>query len=230
MLLRVILLCELARYTVCFISGTIYTKLDQLHGNDEKLEKKRKVRRKSFAAREDLLDEMNKVARQGDLSLYRFLNQIFELTLRANEMGVTFSNLLDSRELLKDAMEGGFTLGLESLWYEMAEIAYAKAKNKTLSAWFDAGVWFAKRYVTGETDEPFEVFKKDLKDFTWNVPELDVDNKSDTVSVRIVSPRFTEAYTFLFLSFLEGALDAFGYKVDSKEVSRGLIRLEAVKN
>jgi len=230
MLLRVILLCDLARYTVCFISGTIYTKLNHLQGNDEKLEKKRKVRRKSFAAREDLLDDMNKVAKQGDLSLYRFLNQIFELTLRANEMGVTLSSLLDSRELLKDAMEGGFTLGLESLWYDMAEIAYTKAKNKTLSAWFDAGVWFAKRYVTGETDDPFEAFKKDLKDFTWNVPELDVANKSDSVSVRIVSPRFTEAYTFLFLSFLEGALDAFGYKVDSKEVSRGLIRLEAVKN
>jgi hypothetical protein len=194
------------------------------------LEKKRKLRRKSFAAREDLLDGMNKVAKQGDLSLYKFLNEVFELTLRAEELGVNLSSLMDSRELLKDAMEGGFTLGLESLWYEMAEIAYDKAKNKSLKAWFDAGVWLAKRYVTGETDDPFEAFKKDLKDFTWNVPELDVNKKADTVSVRIVSPRFTEAYTFLFLSFLEGALEAFGYTIDSKEISRGIIRLEAVRN
>jgi hypothetical protein len=194
------------------------------------LEKKRKLRRKSFAAREDLLDGMNKVAKQGDLSLYKFLNEVFELTLRAEELGVNLSSLMDSRELLKDAMEGGFTLGLESLWYEMAEIAYDKAKNKSLKAWFDAGVWLAKRYVTGETDDPFEAFKKDLKDFTWNVPELDVNKKADTVSVRIVSPRFTEAYTFLFLSFLEGALETFGYTIDSKEISRGLIRLEAVRN
>jgi hypothetical protein len=194
------------------------------------LEKKRKLRRKSFAAREDLLDGMNKVAKQGDLSLYKFLNEVFELTLRAEELGVNLSSLMDSRELLKDAMEGGFTLGLESLWYEMAELAYDKAKNKSLKAWFDAGVWLAKRYVTGETDDPFEAFKKDLKDFTWNVPELDVNKKADTVSVRIVSPRFTEAYTFLFLSFLEGALETFGYTIDSKEISRGLIRLEAVRN
>ncbi len=194
------------------------------------MEKKRKLRRKSFAAREDLLDGMNKVAKQGDLSLYKFLNEVFELTLRAEELGVNLSSLMDSRELLKDAMEGGFTLGLESLWYEMAEIAYDKAKNKSLKAWFDAGVWLAKRYVTGETDDPFEAFKKDLKDFTWNVPELDVNKKADTVSVRIVSPRFTEAYTFLFLSFLEGALETFGYTIDSKEISRGLIRLEAVRN
>jgi len=194
------------------------------------LEKKRKLRRKSFAAREDLLDGMIKVAKQGDLSLYKFLNEVFELTLRAEEVGVNLSSLMDSRELLKDAMVGEFTLGLESLWYEMAEIAYDKAKNKSLKAWFDAGVWLAKRYVTGETDDPFEAFKKDLKDFTWNVPELDVNKKADTVSVRIVSPRFTEAYTFLFLSFIEGALETFGYTIDSKEISRGLIRLEAVRN
>ena len=191
---------------------------------------KRKIKRKSFAARGDLLDRMNKVAKQGDLSLYGFLNEVFELTLRANELGVNFRSLIDSRELLKAAMASGFTLGLESLWYEMAEIAYTKAKMKALKTWFDAGVWLAKRYVTGETDDPFEAFKKDLKDFTWNVPELELNKEADAVSVRIVSPRFTEAYTFLFLSFLEGALEAFGYKIDSKEISRGIIRLEAVRD
>ena len=190
---------------------------------------KRKIKRKSFAARGDLLDRMNKVAKQGDLSLYKFLNEVFELTLRANGLGVNLSSLIDSRELLKAAMEGGFTLGLESLWYEMAELAYSKAKNKALQSWFDAGVWFAKRYVTGETADPFEAFSKDLKDFTWNVPELDVNKKAGKVTVRVVSPRFTEAYTFLFSSFLEGTLETFGYKIGNKEISRGIIRLEAVK-
>jgi hypothetical protein len=193
------------------------------------LEKKRKVRRKSFAAREDYLNSMNKIAKESDLSLYGFVNQVFALTLRANELGVNFSTLLDSRELLKSARESGFTLGLERLWYEMAELAYAKSKKKSRKSWFDAGVWFAKRYVTGETEEPFEEFRNDLKDFTWNIPELELSKEADTVSVRIVSPRFTEAYTFLFESFLEGALETFGYKIDDKEISRGIIRLEAVR-
>jgi len=133
------------------------------------------------------------------------------------------------RELLKDARENGYTLGVESLWYEMSEIAYDKAKKKALQTWFDAGVWLAKRYVTGDTEDPFEVFKNDLKDFTWNVPELEVNKKEDKLSVRIVSPRFPESYTFLFTAFLEGALETFGYKIDGKEVSRGIIYLEATK-
>jgi len=194
------------------------------------LEKKRKVRRKSFAAREDFLNSMNKIAKASDLSLYGFVNEVFALILRANELGINLSALIDSRELLKSAMESGFTLGLERLWYEMAELAYGKAKNESLKSWFDAGVWFAKLYVTGEADDSFEAFKNDLKDFTWNVPELELNKAADSVSVRVVSPRFTEAYTFLFTSFLEGALETFGYKIDGKEISRGIIRLEAVRN
>ena len=190
---------------------------------------KRKVKRKSFAAREDLLDKMNKVAKENDLSLYAFVNEAFRSTLEANDLGVNLRTLITSRELLNDARDNGYTLGLESIWYEMADIAYSKAKKRALNAWFDSGVWLAKRYVTGETAEPFEEFKKDLKDFTWNVPELEVNGKAGNVSVRIVSPRLPESYTLLLTSFLEGALETFGYKIGSKEVSRGIIRLEAAK-
>jgi len=194
------------------------------------LEKKRKVRRKSFAAREDYLNEMNRISNESDLSLYGFVNQVFALIIRANELGVNINNLIDSRELLKTAKENGFTLGLERLWYEMTELAYAKSKQESLKSWFDTGFWFAKRYVTGDGDDPFEAFKNDLQDFTWNIPELKLKKKSDAISVRILSPRFTEAYTFLFTAFIEGALEAFGYKSEEKEISRGIIRLEAVRD
>jgi len=126
---------------------------------------------------------MNKIAKESDLSLYGFVNEVFELILRANELGVNLSALIDSRELLKSAMDRGFTLGLERLWYEMAELAYGKAKNESLKSWFDTGVWFAKRYVTGEADDSFEAFKNDLKDFTWNVPPS---------GTRLMAKRFLE--------------------------------------
>jgi hypothetical protein len=197
----------------------------------EKKRKAKKVKRKSFAAREDLLAGMNKVAKENDFSLYGFVNEVFKSTLRVNKLGVNLNTLIDSRELLKDAREKGYTLGLESLWYEMSNIAYDKAKKKSIQTWFDAGIWLAKRYVTGDTEDPFEAFKNDLKDFTWNIPELELNNneEKDKLSIRIVSPRIPEAYTFLFKAFLEGALETFGYKINSKEVSRGIIILEAVK-
>ena len=175
------------------------------------------------------MERMNKIAKKNDVSLYSFVNEVFELTLRVNELGLNLRNLIDEREVLRAARENGYLLGLESLWYEMAELAYAKAQKKALQTWFDAGVWLAKRYVTREKGDSFEEFKNDLKDFTWNIPEFEVNKKSGKVSVRIVSPRFSESYTLLLTSFLEGALGTFRYKIKSKEVSRGIISLEAVR-
>jgi hypothetical protein len=191
---------------------------------------KRKVKRKSFAAREDLLEEMNVIAKENELSLYRFVNEVFELNLKVNELGISLRELIFSRRLLNDARENGFTLGLESLWYEMAELAYNNSKKKALESWNHAGVWLAKRYATAEIENPFEKFKTDLQDFTWNVPELDLTQQGERLIVRLVSPRFTESYTELFSAFLEGAVKTFGYEIDAKEVSRGIIRLEATKS
>jgi hypothetical protein len=191
---------------------------------------KRKVKRKSFAAREDLLEEMNKIAKENELSLYRFVNETFELNLKVNELGISLQELIHSRRLLNDARENGFTLGLESLWYEMAELAYNNSKKKALESWTHAGVWLAKRYETAEIEEPFEQFKIDLQDFTWNVPELDLTKQGERLIVRLVSPRFTESYTELFSAFLEGAIKTFGYEIETKEVSRGIIRLEATRS
>jgi hypothetical protein len=173
---------------------------------------------------------MNKIAKENELSLYRFVNEVFELTLKVHELGVNMRTLIYSRRLLNDARENGFTLGLENLWYDMAELAYDKNKKNALQSWNESGIWLAKRYVTSEIEDPFETFTKDLKDFTWNVPEFEVNKEIDKIKVRLVSPRFTEAYTKLFTSFLEGAIQTFEYTVDNKEISRGIIRLDATKN
>ncbi len=172
---------------------------------------------------------MNKVAKENELTLYGFVNEAFDLTLKASELGVNLRTLIDSRELLKVAREKGYTLGLESLWYEMSEIAFNEAKTKSLQIWFNAGVWLAKRYVSDDVEDPIEEFKKDLKEFSWNVPELEINKKNKRISVRVVSPRFSESYTSLFSSLFEGALETFGYKIDNKEIARGIICLEAIK-
>ena len=180
-------------------------------------------------AREDLLNRMGEVAKERGSSMYELVNETFELVIASQNLGLNLKKVVDSRKRLEDARALGFILGLESLWYEMADLAYEKGKRQALKSWFDAGVWFATRYVTGDFESPLLEFKSDLAGLIWNVPEFTLENTSDKVSVRVTSPRFTESYTFLFAAFLEGALKAFGYKIDSEDVSRGVIRLEALK-
>jgi hypothetical protein len=188
-----------------------------------------KVKRKTLVAREDLVDRLSEVAKQRGYSLYAMVNEVLELAVKAEETGVDLKRVVEERDILEAAREAGFILGLESLWYEMAELAYEKARSRALKSWFEAGVWLAKRYATGEVEDAFAAFKKDLEAFTWNALEFTIEKAGEKVSVRIISPRFTESYTVLFTSLLEGALDAFGYKIANKEISRGAIRLEALQ-
>jgi hypothetical protein len=185
--------------------------------------------RKAFFAREDLLKRLSAVAKERGCSLYELVNEIFELAVACDSLGSNLKMAVDSRRELSAAKGAGFVLGLENLWYEMTNLAFKKDKRAVLKSWFDAGVWFATRYVSGDGDVPLLDFRGDLVAFTWNAPELKLINSGNKVSLSVTSPRFTESYTVLFAAFLEGALKAFGFKVIDKEVSRGVIRLESVR-
>ena len=187
-----------------------------------------KVKRKTLVAREDLVNRLGLMAKKHGYTLFRLVNEILELVIQAEEEGLNLRRIFEDSRTLKSAKQAGFILGLESLWYDMAELAYGKARRKAVKSWFEAGKWLAKRYATGDAEDPFEAFRNRLEAFTWNAPELSIERSGKEVSIRIVSPRFPESYTVLYTAFLEGALEAFGYQVAEREVSRGNIRLKAV--
>jgi len=187
-----------------------------------------KVKRKTLFAREDLANRLSDIAKQHGYSLYSLVNEILELAVQAEDAGINLRKIFEENQIIKSAKRDGFILGLENLWYDMAEMVYEKAKDEAIQKWFEAGVWFAKRYVTAEIERPFEVFIRNLEAYTWNVPELTIEESEGTVSIRMISPRFPESYTVLYSAFLEGALKTFGYEIASREVSAGMIRLKAV--
>ncbi len=172
---------------------------------------------------------MVKVAKAQGCSLYELVNEIFQLAIDSDQLNFSLKRVVEERKTLETAKSAGFVLGVESLWYEMAEIAYKKDKKNALKSWFDSGVWFAARYVTENVQAPVDLFKEDLSAFTWNAPEFELEMLGSKASVKVTSPRFNEAYTFLFASFLLGALEKFGYVPVGQEISRGVIRLDAVR-
>jgi hypothetical protein len=193
--------------------------------------KKSNIRRKTFVAREDLLDRIVGIAQTQGCSQFELINDILQLAIDSDKLNINLRRVFEERKILETAKVSGFILGLEHLWYNMADVAYKKDKRAALKNWFETGVWFATRYTTdGIQTQPFDKFKTDLTAFTWNAPEFKFELTGTKASVRIASPRFTEAYTFLFTSFLVGAMEAFGYKSVCQEVSRGMIRLDVERN
>jgi len=136
---------------------------------------------------------------------------------------------MEERNLLKVARERGFILGLENIWFDMAELTCISDREKAAEIWRNAGVWFASRYAMESNGDAVRSLEKELKAFIWNMPEFKLSQGTNELSVRIINPRFSESYSVLFAAFMEGALEALGYAVKSQEVSSGSVRLAAVK-
>jgi hypothetical protein len=182
-----------------------------------------------LAARDDLVDKVGKLAEKQGFTLFGMVNDLLDLALKADSMGISLKEAVDSFELAKEVRDASFTLVLESLLYETAELAYEKASEEALKTWFDAGVWVAQRYIARGAKDPLAAYEQELKVFGWNIPGISLTRSGSDVSFRILSPRFSEAYTILFNRYLQGVLEGSGYQVTFNEVGRGNIRLEAVK-
>ncbi|MCL2358717.1 MAG: hypothetical protein FWC74_03025 [Candidatus Bathyarchaeota archaeon] len=162
--------------------------------------------------------------------MFELVNEIFQLEIESNGINLSLKKMASEHRQLETARQAGFMLGLENVWYDMADLAYGKDKHLAQKSWFDAGVWFASRYTSNDQSRAsLSMFKGDLSAFIWNAPELYFEQTDNQVLIRVTSPRFTEAYTFLFTSFLLGAMQRLGYKPTVQEVTRGVIRLGCVK-
>jgi hypothetical protein len=195
------------------------------------MEKKKLVssRRKMLAARDDLADEIGKIAARRGFTVFGMVNDLLDLAIKVDGMGVSLKDAVDVYALAREVKDASFTLVLESLLYETAETAYQEASEKTLKTWFDAGFWVAQRYLARGVADPVSAFERELKIFGWNIPEISLERSARLVTVRILSPRFSETYTILFNRYLQGFLVTLGYEITFNEVGKGNIRLEAAK-
>jgi hypothetical protein len=184
------------------------------------------LKRKMLAAREDLVDRVSEIADRRGFTLFGMINDMLELVVRAEDMGLSLREIVDRYEVVRAAKEAGFILGLESLWYDVVEEAYRRDEDRVMKRWFEAGVWCAKCYLVKGIEDPLAAFNRDMQAFTWNASEFSiVKREEDEALVRCISPRFPHSYTTLFSAFLEGALNTFGYKCVERDVARGVIQL-----
>jgi hypothetical protein len=183
--------------------------------------------RKMLAAREDLADQMSAIAAQRGLTLFSLVNELLEVSIKVEDMGISLKEAVDAYELTREAQDASFTLVLESLLYDTSDLAYEKASEAALKMWFDAGVWAAKRYVARGVKDPLASYERELKVFGWNISSFTFDKNGPRVSLRLVSPRFSKNFTLLFNHYLLGILKGSGYEMTFNEVGRGNIRLEA---
>jgi hypothetical protein len=182
------------------------------------------MKRKVLWVRLDLADKISMIsARRG--TLYDYVNDIFEQAIRAEELGLTFKDVLDDRWMIKTARDAGFIVVPEKIVYDLAEVSKKRVgKEKMTALWYETGQWYGHYY------EELKKFETAVKRYFWDISEFKISEDGKNAVLTCLSSKFSATYTEIFSKFFEGALNALGYGLIQSEVSRGIINLKFLKS
>ncbi len=189
-------------------------------------------RRKVIAAREDLVNNISILAKRRGATLYSYVNEILEQAIRAEELGVTLRDVLDSYEFLRANKVGGLTpLSIELL----NTIARICGENGCLDQLervaLDSGKWYGEFIImrfkphSSDNRELSRFIEKILRETRWELTEVSVVTEGNELRIRAVSLVLNDDATKIIARYLEGFLNAFGYRVKSCDVRKGILDL-----
>lgn len=177
------------------------------------------MQRKLLAARLDLAEKISEIAaRRG--TLYDYVNDILEQVIRMEAMGINLRDMYDEVAVFKSAKDVGFILLPEPLIMSLAEKAYRADPKGVEAQFFESGQWYGKYY--GGVDRLEEYLKK----YLWSTSEFEIKKSGKGCTLTCLGSSFSVEYLRLLGSFFEGAMDTMGYKTASKDVARGIIRIQ----
>jgi len=185
--------------------------------------------RKMLAAEEEIANRVVEMARRRGVTVFQTVNDILEQALRADGMGLALEEVIDRRGMLERAREVGFTFTIERLLYEVVDTAYKRARKQLSQMWLEMGGWYGK-YFANKREDGLEAFVEAMELLTFGTSEFSLEEDLGVVSVTSVGESFTPGFTDVLSLFIEGALEALGYRQAAKEVSKGIIRLRFEKS
>lgn len=179
-----------------------------------------------LAADEDLANRIVEMAQRRGQTVFQTVNDILAQALRVDDMGLLLDDVVDERGMLEKAKSLGLTFTIESLLYDVVDLAHSNAQKNLSELWYEVGQWYGK-YFDSRSSDGVESFGEamsllNLGDSVYNVDQ----GKGNSVSVSCVGERFTAGFTEVYGLFIEGVFDSLGMELVEKENSKGILRLK----
>ncbi len=189
-------------------------------------------RRKVIAAREDLVNNVSILAKRRGATLYSYVNEVLEQAIRAEELGVTLREVLDSYEFLRANRVGGLTpLSIELL----NTIARICSENGCLQELervaLESGKWYGEfinmRFKPNVSNlkELSKFIERILRETRWELTEVSVSCEGTMLRVRAVSLVLNNDATRIIAKYIEGLMNAVGFKLNNYDLRKGIIDL-----
>ena len=168
--------------------------------------------------------KINEAAGRQGRTLYSYVSEIFEQSIRAYEMNRSLGDIIDDYEILEVHKEAGTALTPPDLLDYLVAKVYAKNSRNLLQLSYNAGRWYGI-YLKERFDDSFKAFMRLLQSGRWDLSEVSTKQNKETIELKCVSAFLSQERTLLIRNFLEGALSSLGYEVKAHDCFKGIIRL-----
>ncbi|NPA96774.1 MAG: hypothetical protein GXO32_04145 [Crenarchaeota archaeon] len=189
-------------------------------------------RRKVIAAREDLVNNVSILAKRRGATLYSYVNEILEQAIRAEELGVTLREVLDSYEFLRANRVGGLTPLSIELLNTIAKICGEKnCLDQLERVALDSGKWYGEFIImrfkpsTRNAKSLSRFIERILRETRWELTEVSVVAEGSQLRIRAVSLVLNNDATKIVARYVEGFINAFGYRMKTCDLRKGIIDL-----
>jgi hypothetical protein len=187
-------------------------------------------KRKMLAAEEDLANKVVELANRRGQTVYQTVNDIIQQALRAEESGLNLKEAVDRQNTLEKAKQMGLTFTVEHLYFQVIDSAYSESKEKIKDLWRDIGFWYGKYFQSRDKD-PVASLKEALELLSFGTSEFRLEKgRNEEISITCIGEKFTKGFTEVYAIFIEAAFSVLGYKLEGKELSRGIIKLKLEKS
>lgn len=179
-----------------------------------------------LAADEDIANRIVEMAQRRGRTVFQTVNDILIQALRVDDMGLLLEDVVDERGMLEKAKNLGLTFTIESLLYDVVELAHSTSEKNLSELWYEMGQWYGK-YFDSRSSGGVESFEEAMSLLTLGDSVYAVDqDKENSVSVSCVGEKFTAGFTEVYGLFIEGVFDSLGMELVEKENSKGILRLK----
>jgi len=182
-------------------------------------------RRKMLAAKEDIANKIVELANRKDMTVYQTVNDILEQALRVEGIGLSLKQVVDERWMHERAQEMGFTFTIEQLVYQIVDAAYEEDEERFARIFKEMGHWYGK-YFQAKHDEPLDALRDSLELFCLGNTEYSLEQTPRRLMLSFIGERLSPGYTELFSVLMEEILLVLGYKMNGKEIRRGMLKME----
>ncbi|KYH37386.1 MAG: hypothetical protein AYL29_006170 [Candidatus Bathyarchaeota archaeon B24] len=182
--------------------------------------------RKLLAARADLVEEISKLARSRNQTIYGLVNSILEQALKVYRMNLKLEDIVDSYMILRNLKNLGFIPLPEDVAYKALDQIFNDEPKETVDLGLRLGEWYGRVLEAQLPDlKPPDMLRMIIREVAWAASEVAVLKNGDQLIVRCIGPRFSRSYTELLARMAEGVALSMGFKTVQRYVARGVILL-----